>query len=51
MSIFEVDYKIIVDAENEEVALWDTDSIEEAIMNEMMMNDGIKEYKINVRKM
>ena len=48
---FEVDYKIIVDAENEEIALWDTDSIEEAIMNEMMLNGGIKEYKINIRKM
>lgn len=51
MSIFEVDYKIIVDAENEEVALWDTDSIEEAIINEMMMNGGVKGYTINVRKM
>lgn len=49
--MYEVDFKIVLDAENEEMALYDLDFVEEEILNVMMLQDNVINYVVNVKSL
>lgn len=44
-----VDFKIVLEAESEEMALYDLEFVEEEILNVMMLQDNIINYLVNVK--